>query len=41
MTEKRGKPVLLSGIQPTGELMIGNYIGALKNWVDLQQTRRS
>ena len=30
------KPVLLSGIQPTGNLMIGNYIGALSNWVRLQ-----
>jgi tryptophanyl-tRNA synthetase len=30
------KPVLFSGIQPTGRLMIGNYTGALKNWVRLQ-----
>jgi len=30
------KPILLSGIQPSGHLMIGNYIGALKNWVSLQ-----
>lgn len=27
---------LLSGIQPTGELHLGNYLGAVKNWVDLQ-----
>lgn len=27
--------VLFSGIQPTGNLMIGNYIGAIKNWKDL------
>jgi tryptophanyl-tRNA synthetase len=27
---------LLSGIQPTGELHIGNYLGAVKNWVLLQ-----
>lgn len=33
---KKGKPILLSGIQPSGNLMIGNYIGALKNWVKLQ-----
>jgi tryptophanyl-tRNA synthetase len=32
------KPVLLSGIQPTGNLMIGNYIGAIKHWVQLQET---
>jgi tryptophanyl-tRNA synthetase len=30
------KPILFSGIQPSGNLTIGNYIGALKNWVDLQ-----
>lgn len=30
------KPVLFSGIQPSGNLMIGNYIGALRNWVKLQ-----
>ncbi len=34
MTEK--KPILFSGVQPSGNLTIGNYIGALKNWVDLQ-----
>lgn len=30
------KPVILSGIQPSGRLAIGNYLGALKNWVKLQ-----
>ncbi|MDP2587087.1 MAG: tryptophan--tRNA ligase [Candidatus Komeilibacteria bacterium] len=28
--------ILLSGIQPTGEIHIGNYLGALKNWLELQ-----
>ena len=28
---------LLSGIQPSGELTIGNYIGAIKNFVDMQK----
>ena len=37
---KRVKPLMLSGIQPTGELMIGNYLGALKNWVELQTAQR-
>ncbi len=32
------KPVVLSGIQPSGELTIGNYIGALRQWVNMQQT---
>ena len=30
------KPVVLSGIQPSGQLGIGNYLGALKNWVPMQ-----
>ncbi len=32
------KKVLLSGMQPTGMLHLGNYEGALKNWVDLQNS---
>ncbi|MGE4232831.1 MAG: tryptophan--tRNA ligase [Bacteriovoracia bacterium] len=31
-TQKR----ILSGIQPSGTLMLGNYLGALKSWVQLQ-----
>jgi tryptophanyl-tRNA synthetase len=27
---------IFSGIQPTGTLHIGNYLGAIRNWVDLQ-----
>ncbi|MCK4859518.1 MAG: tryptophan--tRNA ligase [Candidatus Omnitrophica bacterium] len=30
------KKILLSAIAPTGSLTIGNYIGALKNWKDMQ-----
>jgi tryptophanyl-tRNA synthetase len=30
------KDILLSGMQPTGPLHIGNYLGALRNWVRLQ-----
>ena len=29
---------ILSGIQPSGSLHLGNYLGALKQWVELQQT---
>jgi tryptophanyl-tRNA synthetase len=29
--------VVLSGIQPSGRLTLGNYLGALKNWVRLQE----
>jgi len=32
------KPILISGIQPTGRLHIGNYLGALKNFVELQNS---
>lgn len=28
---------IFSGIQPSGELHIGNYLGAIKNWVALQE----
>ncbi|SFF34292.1 tryptophanyl-tRNA synthetase [Fontimonas thermophila] len=31
------KPVVLSGIQPSGRLTLGNYLGALKNWVHLHE----
>ncbi len=30
------KKRIFSGAQPTGQLHIGNYLGALKNWVELQ-----
>ena len=30
------KKVIFSGIQPTGCVTLGNYLGALKNWVELQ-----
>ena len=32
------KPVIFSGIQPTGNLHVGNYLGAVKNWVELQNS---
>lgn len=34
--EENQKKTLFSGIQPTGRLTIGNYLGALSNWVKLQ-----
>lgn len=30
------KPIIFSAIQPSGTITLGNYIGALKNWVTLQ-----
>jgi tryptophanyl-tRNA synthetase len=32
---------IFSGIQPSGALHIGNYLGAVKNWVDLQHKYES
>jgi tryptophanyl-tRNA synthetase len=32
------KPVVLSGIQPTGGMTIGNYIGAINQWLTLQES---
>lgn len=29
---------VLSGVQPTGRLHLGNYLGAIKNWVGLQES---
>lgn len=29
---------VLSGVQPTGALHLGNWLGAIRNWVDLQHT---
>ncbi|MCI0532199.1 MAG: tryptophan--tRNA ligase [candidate division Zixibacteria bacterium] len=35
-----GKPVILSGMQPTGKLHLGNLEGALRNWVNLQNENK-
>ena len=35
------KKRIFSGAQPTGDLHIGNYLGALKNWVALQEEYES
>jgi tryptophanyl-tRNA synthetase len=32
-----GRPRVLSGMRPTGKLHLGNYMGALANWVKLQE----
>jgi len=29
---------VLSGVQPTGSIHLGNYLGAIRNWVALQET---
>lgn len=40
MSTAKDRPIVLSGIQPSGELTLGNYIGALKHWVTMQQTHQ-
>jgi tryptophanyl-tRNA synthetase len=35
-TQKGQKGRIFSGIQPTGNLHLGNYLGAIRNWVSLQ-----
>ena len=32
------RPRVLSGVQPTGALHLGNWLGAIRNWVGLQDT---
>jgi tryptophanyl-tRNA synthetase len=32
------RPRVLSGVQPTGALHLGNWLGAIRNWVELQDT---
>lgn len=31
-----GRQRILSGVQPTGNLHLGNYLGAIRNWVEIQ-----
>ncbi len=40
-TDPTERPRVFSGAQPTGRLHIGNYLGALKQWVDAQYERES
>ncbi len=36
-----GMPRIFSGIQPSGKLHIGNWLGAVQNWVNLQRSYES
>ena len=31
------KKIIFSGIKPSGDLTLGNYLGAIKNWTKLQE----
>ena len=41
LNSKQPSKRIFSGIQPTGNLHLGNYLGAIKNWVSLQQDTAS
>ena len=34
---KQNKELAFSGVQPTGNLHLGNYLGAMRNFVELQK----
>src|SRR3954469_13923724 len=36
MDEAKFQPRVFSGIQPSGNLTLGNYLGALRRWVTMQ-----
>ena len=38
MSRKPHKPRVFSGVQPTGDLHLGNYLGAVKQFVELQNS---
>ena len=38
--EKTLNDLIFSGVQPTGNLHLGNYLGAIKNWVELQNNNK-
>ncbi|NIA18330.1 MAG: tryptophan--tRNA ligase, partial [Actinobacteria bacterium] len=38
---KNNKQTIFSGVQPSGTLHIGNYLGAISNWVKMQDEYNS
>ncbi|MFA4872251.1 MAG: tryptophan--tRNA ligase [Patescibacteria group bacterium] len=34
------KPIIVSGVKPSGKLHLGNYLGALNNWLKIQNSNR-
>ncbi|KAA0254279.1 tryptophan--tRNA ligase [Acidobacteria bacterium ACD] len=40
MSPNDSRKIVLSGLRPTGRVHLGNYWGAVKNWVDLQDDYR-
>ena len=40
MSDLTDKKIVVSGMRPTGRLHLGNYWGALKNWIELQNSHQ-
>lgn len=38
--ENENRPVVLTGLQPTAGIQLGNYLGALRNWTKMQSSHR-
>ncbi len=38
MTDSKERPLILTGAQPSGEMTLGNYLGAVMNWAIMQDT---
>jgi tryptophanyl-tRNA synthetase len=38
MSDLHQKPLILTGAKPSGEMTLGNYLGAVKNWTAMQAT---
>ena len=38
MADDPSRPRVFSGMQPSGEAHLGNYLGALRQWVELQES---
>ena len=38
MSERLNKPIIFSGMRPTGKLQLGNLFGALDKWIELQDS---
>ena len=38
---KKETNLIFSGVQPTGNLHLGNYLGAIKNWEKLQKQKNA
>jgi len=38
MADRNERPLILTGAKPSGEMTLGNYLGAIKNWAAMQES---